>query len=167
MVEYSYDPDDRYDYRRDDNRARDRLESMMMDAMREIERDTRPIDRPERPPAVLDPIMEVINSPSIVLTPTEKKAINDPKVIMTPSRRLVKVNSPSGRDVIRSSGQFRNTGIPLPPMKRTRKKTKMDLTMSKCLKMANAKGKLKNGKFRKGWDQSRIMTYAHKLCKKE
>jgi hypothetical protein len=140
---------------------------MMMDAMRDIERDSRPVDRPDRPPAVLDPIMEVINSPSIVLTPTEKKAINDPKVIMTPARRLVKVNSPSGRDVIRSSRQFGSQSIPNFPTKRTRKKTKMDRTMSKCLKMANAKGKLKNGKFRKGWDQSRIMTYAHKLCKRE
>jgi hypothetical protein len=125
LVRYDYDRDDYTDRRRDDRDARDRLESMMMDAMRDIERDSRPIDRPERPDAVLDPVMEVINSPSIVLTPTEKKAINDPGVVMTPARRLVKAKSPSGRDVIRSSRQFGSQSIPNFPTKRTRKKTKI------------------------------------------
>ncbi|AXH79293.1 MAG: hypothetical protein [Circular genetic element sp.] len=139
---------------------------MMMDAMREIERDSRPVDRPDRPSAILDPVMEVINSPSIVLTPAEKKAINDPKVIMTPSRRLVKAKSPSGRQVIRSSGQFGSQMIPNLPMKRTRKKTKMDKTMSRCLKEANSKLRLKNGRLRKGKTMSDVMKMAHRLCRK-
>ena len=108
----------------------------------------------------INPLAEVVNNPAVTVTAAEVKAINDPKKMMTQSGKIV-----SGRDVIRSSGQFRSTGIPL-PTKRTRKKTKTDRTMSSCLKQANAKGKLKNGKFRKGWDQSRIMTYAHKLCRK-
>lgn len=107
-----------------------------------------------------NPLADIVNNPAVTVTPAEVKAINDPKKMMTQSGKIV-----SGRDVIRSSGQFRSTGIPLPG-KRTRKKTKTDRTMSSCLKQANAKGKLKNGKFRKGWDQSRIMTYAHKLCRK-
>ncbi len=163
MVEYSYDPDDRYDRYRDDRRDRERLESMMMDAMREMERESRPIDRPER---VIDPIMEVINSPSIVLTPTEKKAINDPGTVMTPARRLVKAKSPSGRQVIRSSGQFGALSIPNFPTKRTRKKTKMDKTMSRCLKEANSKLRLKNGRLRKGKTMSDVMKMAHRLCKR-
>ena len=58
MVEYSYDPDLRYDRFRDDRRDEMRLEAMMLDAMRQIDRDTRPIER-------VDPVMEVINNPTI------------------------------------------------------------------------------------------------------
>jgi hypothetical protein len=166
LVRYDYDRDDYTDRRRDDRDARDRLESMMMDAMREMDRESRPMDRPDRPSDMIDPVMEVINSPSIVLTPTEKKAINDPGMVMTPARRLVKVNSASGRDVIRSSRQFGSQSIPNLPMKRTRKKTKMDKTMSRCLKEANSKLRLKNGKLRKGKTMSDVMKMAHRLCRK-
>ena len=135
--------------------------------------DPRFLPRPPIPPMPADPIeavMEVVNNPDITVTPAIAKVINDPKKMITATGEVItltesQVRTPSGRDVIRSSGQFRSTGIPLPG-KRTRKKTKTDRTMSSCLKQANAKGKLKNGKFRKGWDQSRIMTYAHKLCRK-
>jgi hypothetical protein len=50
--------------------------------------------------------------------------------------------------------------------KKTRKKTKNDKNLSKALTEANGKAKKKNGDFRKGWDQSRLMTHAHALCKK-
>lgn len=146
MVDYSYDPDDyrpRFD-RRDDWR----MEAMMDEARRELE-------RPERES---DPLVRVVNDPTIKITPTIMKAINDPKKVMLPNRQIVKA---SAQQVGRS---------PLYPpiaMKRTRKIGKRDRTMSSCLKEANARGKLKNGKFRKGWDQSRIMKYAHKLCNKK
>jgi hypothetical protein len=116
-------------------------------------------------PDPVEAVMEVINNPDITITPALVKAINDPDMIMTPGAGLVKASSPSGRDVIRSSGQFRNTGIPL-PTKRTRKKTKMDRTMSKCLKMANSKLRNKNGKLKKGKTMSDVMKMAHRLCKK-
>ena len=156
MVEFSYDPDLRSDRFRDDRRDERRLEAMMLDAMRQIERDTRPMDRP-------DPLMEVINDPSITMSAAEKKAVNDPKMMMTPGRRLVRARS--GRDVIRSSGQFTNMGIPL-PVKRTRKKTKMDRTMSMCLKEANKRMRKKNGQLRKGKTMRDVMRLAHRLCKK-
>ena len=35
--------------------------------------------------------------------------------------------------------------------------------MSRALKRANKSAKLKNGKFRKGWNQRRLMKYAHKI----
>jgi hypothetical protein len=187
LVEYSYDPDDRYDSRRDDRRDEMRREQMIRDAMREIDRAQRTPERPIREeresqadfyartqPGVFDsegrrivPVQEVINNPAIKMTESQKKAVNDPKKMMNNQGRIVKATTgrSQGRQAIRSSGQFTNTGIPL-PTKRTRKKTKMDRTMSRCLKEANARGKLKNGKFRKGWDQSRIMTFAHKLCKR-
>lgn len=144
-------------------------------------RRTEPVDRPAREtqaefyartqPGVYDsegrrinPLAEVVNNPGVTVTAAEVKAINDPKKRMTPQGRIVKAQS--GRDVISRSGQFTNMGIPL-PVKRTRKKTKMDRTMSSCLKQANAKARKINGKFKKGWDQARTMSYAHKLCRRE
>lgn len=163
MVEYSYDPDLRYDRFRDDRRDEMRLEAMMLDAMRQIDRDTRPIER-------VDPVMEVINNPTITMSTEEKKAVNDPKKMMNNQGRIVSTRSgasaPSGRDIIRGSGQFRNLGIPLPPVKRKRKKTKMDQTMSKCLKEANKRMRKKNGQLRKGKTMRDVMRLAHRLCKK-
>ena len=146
-------------YLREENRRSLERERAMDDARREL-------DRLERRGEPVERIAAVVNDPDITLTPDLVKVINDPALVMDRNGSVMKRLGPSGRDVIRSSGQFRSTGIPL-PTKRTRKKTKTDRTMSSCLKQANARGKLKNGKFRKGWDQSRIMTYAHKLCRKE
>ncbi len=148
MVDYSFDPDDyrpRYD-RRDDWR----MEAMMDEARRELE-------RPERRE---DPVVRVINDPSIVFTAAEKNAINDPTKMVTPDRRIVKVPRQTN---FRSS-----TSVIYPPLKtkRTRKKTKMDKTMSKCLKMANAKARKINGSMKNGWSQARIMSEAHRLCRK-
>ena len=156
MVDFSYDPDDRFDRFRDNRMDERRLESMMLAAMRDIERDS-------RSPMRSDPVMEVVNDPSIRLTASELKAINDPKKMMTSDRRIVK--APTGRQVIRRSGQFTNMGIPL-PTKRTRKKTKMDKTMSRCLKEANKKLRTKSGRLRKGKTMSDVMKMAHRLCKK-
>ena len=55
----------------------------MLAAMRDIERDSR------RMP-MSNPVMEVVNDPSIRLTAVELKAINDPKKMMTSDRRIVK-----------------------------------------------------------------------------
>jgi hypothetical protein len=38
---------------------------------------------------------------------------------------------------------------------------------SRALQAANAKARKKNGQFRAGWDQARLMRYAHMLRKKE
>ena len=152
MVDYSYDPDDyrpAYD-RRDDWR----MEDMIDDARRELDREERR----------QDPVVRVINDPSIVFTAAEKKAINDPKKMITPDRRIVSARSMQG-----SRGDMIAGRSPLYPtlkVKRTRKKTKMDRTMSKCLKMANAKARKKNGQLKKGWSQGRIMKEAHRLCRK-
>ena len=47
--------------------------------------------------------------------------------------------------------------------KKTRRKTAGDKIMSRALEEANAKAKLKKGGFRKGWNQSKLMTHAHML----
>lgn len=75
----------------------------------------------------------------------------------------------TGRDVIRSSGQFRRDLI-LPDLqekpKRTRKKTGTDKMMSKALRQANDKFRKKNGQLRKGATQADIMRFAHKLVRR-
>lgn len=138
-------------------------EFRFMDIRDRPERDYRerePLPRSRDPP-MRNPLADIVNDPSVTVTAAEVKAINDPEMMMLQSGQIVRMD-PRGSIV---SG----TRVLYPPLKtkRTRKKTKTDRTMSSCLKMANARGKLKNGSFRKGWDQSRIMTYAHKLCRKE
>ena len=104
-----------------------------------------------------NPLVEVVNNPAVTVTPAEVKAINDPKKMMTPDGRIVKT----------AAMKVQRAAL-YPPIntKRTRKKTKMDRTMSKCLKMANAKARKKNGSLKKGWSQGRIMKEAHRLCRK-
>lgn len=55
---------------------------------------------------------------------------------------------------------------PVKKKRRSRKKSSSDKKMSRALKEATAKAKKKNGDFKKGWDQSKLMSYAHKLKKK-
>ena len=50
--------------------------------------------------------------------------------------------------------------------RKTRKKTKNDKIMSKAMTKANEKAKKQNGDFRKGWNRSRLMKYAHSLRRK-
>lgn len=45
------------------------------------------------------------------------------------------------------------------------KRRKKDPKMARALEEANKKGRTAKGKFRKGWDQSRIMKTAHKIKK--
>ena len=167
MVEFSFDRDDYdrrddYDYRRDERREQDRIDEMQREAFEDDFRRDAERDRQEQA------VREVINNDDIVLTPAQVKVINDPLMKMDRNgtvRKVARVRTkPSGRQVIRGSGQFTNLGIPL---KRTRKKTKMDKTMSKCLKMANKKFRKKNGQLRKGKTMRDVMRHAHRLCKKE
>ena len=110
-----------------------------------------------------DPIVRVVNDPQIVLTPAEKKAINNPKMIMTPDRRLVRAGSGARSNVVAGRSPLYPT---LTPTKRRRKKTKMDKTMSRCLKQANKQMRKKNGQLRKGKTMADVMRLAHRLCKK-
>ena len=166
-MEFSFDPDDfdgrdDFDFRRDERREQDRLDEMMREQFEEEFRRDAERDRQEQA------LREVVNNDTIVLSPAQVKAINDPSMKMDRNGIVRKVSrqapKPSGRQVVRGSGQFMNRGIPL---KRTRKKTKMDKTMSKCLKIANKKFRKANGQLRKGKTMRDVMRYAHRLCRKE
>jgi len=167
IVEFSFDPDDfdrrdQYDFRRDEAREQSRIDEMQRQAFEDDFR--RDAERARQEEA----IREVVNNDTIVLSPAQVKAINDPLMKMDRNGTVRKVaraaRKPSGLQVIRSSGQFTNMGIPL---KRTRKKTKTDKTMSKCLKIANKKFRKANGQLRKGKTMRDVMRHAHRLCRKE
>ena len=131
-------------------------EFRFMDTRDRPERDYRERElqprRPE-PPIRVNPLAEVVNNPAVTVTAAEVKAINDPRVMMLRSGELVR----AGRSPL------------YPPLKikRTRRKTKMDKTMSRCLKEANAKYRKKNGQLKKGKTMSDVMRLAHRLCKKD
>jgi len=89
----------------------------MPERVREDDRDR---DLPRMPPA----LVAVINDEKITVTPEMLPIINDPDIVVTargqPARRL------SGRDMIRSSGQFSRANlIPNLPGARTKKKRKV------------------------------------------
>ncbi len=50
--------------------------------------------------------------------------------------------------------------------KKPKRKGKKDPKMAKALKKANALGRKKNGSFKKGWSQGKIMRKAHQLRRK-
>lgn len=153
MVRYDYDRFDYTDRFAMDRRDQERLERMIDDARRELDRDMRGED----------PILRVVNDPTIVLSAKEKAAINNPKIVMTPDRRLVKAGSAAAASTI---GGRSPLYPPITPTKRTRKKTKMDKTMSRCLKQANKQMRKKNGQLRKGKTMADVMRLAHRLCKR-
>ena len=53
-----------------------------------------------------------------------------------------------------------------PQEKRTRKKTAYDRKLRRALLELNSKARLKDGSWRKGWSQSKVMSKAHELAKK-
>ena len=163
LVEYSFDPDDYdrrddFDFRRDERREQDRIDEMRrQDALDDFRRDAE--QRAER-----DAMREVINNRNITIDNDLQRIVNDANMIMDERGSIRRMDS-SGRRGIRTSGQFSLQN--LLPTKRTRRKTKMDKTMSKCLKMANKKFRKKNGQLRKGKTMRDVMKYAHRMCRKE
>jgi len=65
------------------------------------------------------------------------------------------------RRIITSERESEGASLATPT--KSSKKARKDPKLSRAVKAANARAKLKSGKFRKGWNQKRLMTYAHKL----
>ena len=155
-MEYSFDRDDYLrDYRIDESREQARIDEMRRES---FEDDFRRDAERDRANAA---VREVVNNRNIKIDKDLQNIINDDKMVM----------DERGRIRVLDRGQFNRAnllmGTPLPPKKRTRRKTKMDKTMSKCLKMANQKMRKKNGQLRKGKTMKDVMRLAHRLCKKE
>jgi len=94
---------------------------------RELPERVREDDRDRDLPRMSPALVEVINDEMITITPEMLPIINDPEIVVTargqPAKKLTRR---SGRNVIRSSGQFSRAAIlPNLPGTRTKKKRKV------------------------------------------
>jgi len=100
------------------------------------------------------------------VTPEEiRMIVNEPTLMISPKGRITR-KPMSGRDVIRSSRQFVNTGIPLKRKKPRKKNKKHCSNLSQCLRQANSELRTKRGALRKGKTQADVMRRAQRLLKK-
>jgi hypothetical protein len=94
-----------------------------------------------------------------------REMVNNPNIRVTSGGRLSS-RRPSGRDVIRRSGQFTMQGFDLPVKKPRKKNKKHCKNLSQCLRQANAELRKKNGSLRKGKTQADVMRRAQRLLRK-
>jgi len=110
---------------------------------------------------ITDTYFDVVRGVADIVLPADSAAaiINDPDIAI----------SPRGEMFRRSTGQQEifNTAPIKKPRKVTKKMKMQRKIQSKAFKNANAVGRLQNGKFRAGYDQSRIARMAQKECTKE
>ena len=175
MVDYSFDRDDFYDRdprglfddrefmrERDlrDEIARERAlleRDRMDDEMRRASEEAAKLEQTKVEDLSTQAIVEAINNPLVSVAPDGKISSRRPRRTM---------RAPSGRDVIRRSGQFTMQGFDLPEKKPRKKNKKHCKNLSECLRQANAELRTKKGKLRKGKTQADIMRRAQRLLRK-
>jgi hypothetical protein len=175
LVEYSFDRDDfddrdprglfdRDEMRRErdlrDEIARERAlmeRDRMDDEMRRAETEAAKLEKTKVEDLSTRAIVEAINNPLVSVA-------SDGKISSRPRRRSMR--RPSGRDIIRQSGQFTMQGFDLPVKKPRKKNKKHCKNLSQCLRQANAEMRKKNGSLRKGKTQADIMRRAQRLLRK-
>jgi len=167
-VEYNFDRDDllRADAGRDDSRRDERFDrrdydeerrAYERDLAREREDDQRRMD--ERARAALEAELMRMSAEDL------RMIVNDPQTRVTSGGRISS-RRPSGRDVIRRSGQFTMQGFNLPVKKPRKKNKKHCKNLSQCFREANRKLRKANGQLRKGKTQADVARMAHRLMKK-
>ena len=153
------------EYIREDRERRGRDEIQRREEQREM-RD----DRAREPPArtqnrdeadSMRRLADVVNDPDILIDAPMMKSINDPEQIMMPSGEVAKVTRRMSRRGSRFPSFRRDLILP-----RTNKKRKKNPKLAQAMREANAKGRKKNGGFKKGYDQARIAKLAQSLLKK-
>jgi len=168
LVEYNFDRDDllRADAGRDDSRRDERFDrrdydeerrAYERDLAREREDDQRRMD--ERARAALEAELMRMSAEDL------RMIVNDPQTRVTSGGRISS-RRPSGRDVIRRSGQFTMQGFNLPVKKPRKKNKKHCKNLSQCFREANRKLRKANGQLRKGKTQADVARMAHRLMKK-
>ena len=170
-MEYSFDRDDFMD--RDPRGLFDRDEMRReRDLMDEIRRE-RELARRDREDDMRRAAAEAARLEETKIEELQTKdlveAINNPLLEVTPEGRISSrrvMRSPSGRDVIRRSGQFTMQGFDLPVKKPRKKNKKHCKNLSTCLRQANAELRTKSGRLRKGKTQADIMRRAQRLLRK-
>ena len=171
LADYSFDRDDFYD--RDPRGLFDRDEARrerdLMDEIRR-ERELASRDREDDMRRAADEAARLEETKVEELqTKDLVEAINNPLLKVTPEGRISSrrvMRSPSGRDVIRRSGQFTRQGFDLPRKKPRKKNKKHCKNLSECLRQANAELRTKKGSLRKGKTQADIMRRAQRLLRK-
>ena len=168
MVEYSFDRDDfsdrdprglfdRPSMRQDERDLAEERAAYERDLAREREDDQRRMDASAR--ARLEAAL-------IPMTVEElRAAVNNPNIRVTSGGRISS-RRPSGRDIIRRSGQFTMQGFALPTPKKRKKNKKHCKNLSQCFREANKRMRKANGQLRKGKTQGDIARLAHRLMKK-
>jgi len=168
LVEFSFDRDDllRADAGRDDSRSQDRFDTRdraeerrayERDLAREREENRRAMDA--RAKAEFESTLMSMSAEDL------RSVINEPDIRVTSGGRISS-RRPSGRDVIRSSGQFTMQGFALPVKKPRKKNKKHCKNLSQCFREANRKLRKANGQLRKGKTQADVARMAHRLMKK-
>lgn len=179
----SFDPDDYI--RRDSERDEFRREQQIIDSLRPRNEPRRQEDREERKsrpsrkttsPSELsrfqqasrssvDRLAEVVNDPDIILDNEIVKTINDPELVMLSNGNVARLQKQSLGS--RFGAQFgTGFGFNLPADKPKRRKRKKNPKLARAMREANARGRKKNGGFKKGYDQARIARLAQKILKR-
>ena len=171
-MEYSFDYDDfrdreprglfdREEFRRERNlddeirRERELMErERMLDERDRAMREAAKLEQSKVEDLSTQAIVEAINNPIVTVTPEGRIS----------SRRVRRM--PSGRDVIRRSGQFSALALMPRPSKPRKKNKKHCKNLSNCLRQANAELRTKKGTLRKGKTQADIMRRAQRLMKR-
>ena len=172
LVEYSFDRDDFFD-RSDRGLFDDREIMRERDLIDEIRRERAALERDRMFDEMRRAMTEAAKLEETKIEALQTKdlieAINNPLVKVTPDGRISSRRDrvlPSGRDVIRRSGQFTMQGFDLPTKKPRKKNKKHCKNLSQCLRQANAELRTKSGKIRKGKTQADIMRRAQRLLRK-
>lgn len=161
MVERSFDPDE---YRPSpEERAREAQRSSREEARRDEER-----RRSQERDATLRRLMDVVNDPDITVDKEMVKSINDPEQVMTSNGEVARITRRTGLGS-QFGAQFGtgfgfNLPVDMPAPRRRRRKKNPKL--AQAMREANARGRKKNGGFKKGYDQARIARLAQRLLKK-
>jgi hypothetical protein len=163
------DEDDfrREDFDRFDDRDRflPELRSRENEERRRRDLEQRERDEDDRKPLSSSAAADLTSALDKATSEEMRFLINDPTLRVSSRGRITRTR-PSGRDVIRASGQFANTGIPL-KMKKPRKKNKKHCkNLSSCLRQANSELRTKKGSLRKGKTQADVMRRAQRLLRK-
>ena len=170
------DDDDfrREDFDRFDDRDRFELDMRNREnedrRRRELEqRERDEMDRIESIPLTKEAEKELVQVIEKVTPEEIRMIVNEPTLMISPQGRITRRSTrtrPSGRDVIRRSGQFAMQGFNLPTKKPRKKNKKHCSNLSSCLRQANSELRTKRGALRKGKTQADIMRRAQRLLKK-
>jgi len=101
----------------------------------------------------VDRLAEVVNDPAVVVDAKMMRTINDPNMVMLTSGEVARLE-PRSRQFAREN------------LVRSKPKRKKNPKLARAMKEANARGRKKNGGFKKGYDQARIARLAQKILKR-